>query len=305
VAQVVVVLAAFGIGLLAARIGRLRPEAADVLNLLVIDVCVPATILRLIPRLQLEASLAVLVVIPWLLALAALGVAFLAARLLRLDPGLRTAMFVCVGLGNTSFLGYPLITALRGPAALPLAVVYDQLGSFLLLAVVGPVITATAAGREVTGNRWWAILRGVITFPPFVALVIAVAIAGWDQPAWLDQALGVFAGALVPLAMIAVGLRLRLVPPRPLAAFGVGMAAKLVLMPVLALGLLALLAASGFQAARLTRDVAVLQSAMPSMISAGAVVMAAGLAPETVAAWVGWGLIAGLLTVPAWAWLLS
>ena len=302
--QIVIVLVAFGIGVLLARTGRLGPGASDLLNRLVIDVCLPATILRLIPRMRLEPSLAVLVAMPWLLALAAAGITWVAGRALRLDPGLRTAMFVCLALANTSFLGYPLVAALRGQEALPLAVVYDQLGTFVMLAIVGPVVTATAVRAEGEPVRVRSVLRGIVTFPPFVALVLALATMPWPQPAWLDQTLAAFAVILVPLAMIAVGLRLRLAPPRPVAAFTVGLLAKLVLMPLLALLLVLALGAAGLRVAPLIRDVAVLQAGMPSMISAGAVVMAAGLAPETVAAWVGWGLLAALVTVPIWAWLL-
>jgi predicted permease len=165
-------------------------------------------------------------------------------------------------------------------------------------------VTATAGRAEGERVRVVTILRGIVTFPPFVALVVALVTMPWPQPAWLDQILAAFAAILVPLAMIAVGLRLRLVPPRPVAAFAVGLVAKLVLMPLLALGLVLALGAAGLRVAPLVRDVAVLQAGMPSMISAGAVVMAAGLAPETVAAWVGWGLLAALVTVPLWAWLL-
>jgi predicted permease len=304
VTQIVIVLVAFGIGVLLARTGRLGPGASDLLNRLVIDVCLPATILRLVPRMRLEPSLAVLAAMPWLLALAAAGITWAAGRLLRLDAGLRTAMFVCLALANTSFLGYPLVGALRGQQALPLAVVYDQLGTFVMLAIVGPVVTATAGRAAGEPVRARTVLRGIVTFPPFVALVLALLSMPWRQPAWLDQTLAAFAGILVPLAMIAVGLRLRLAPPRPVAAFTVGLVAKLVLMPLLALLLVLALAAAGLRVAPLVRDVAVLQAGMPSMISAGAVVMAAGLAPETVAAWVGWGLLAALVTVPLWAWLL-
>jgi malate permease and related proteins len=48
----------------------------------------------------------------------------------------------------------------------------------------------------------------------------------------------------------------------------------------------------------------VVETAMPTMITAGAVIMAAGLAPELAAAFVGWGLVLSLLTVPLWAFIV-
>ena len=52
-------------------------------------------------------------------------------------------------------------------------------------------------------------------------------------------------------------------------------------------------------------QVNVLESAMPTMISAAALAMAHGLAPRLSAALVGYGIVLSLLTLPAWAWLLG
>jgi predicted permease len=92
---------------------------------------------------------------------------------------------------------------------------------------------------------------------------------------------------------------LRITPPPERLAFAAGLLLKLALLPALALGLATLTGASGP-----VRDVVVLESAMPAMITAGALAMAAGLAAELTAALVGWGILLAQLTVPAWALLL-
>ncbi len=54
----------------------------------------------------------------------------------------------------------------------------------------------------------------------------------------------------------------------------------------------------------LSGDVArtvVLEAAMPSMVTAGALTIAHALAPRLAAALVGYGLLLGLLTLPLWA----
>jgi predicted permease len=73
-----------------------------------------------------------------------------------------------------------------------------------------------------------------------------------------------------------------------------------VLLPACALALALL-----YGAAAEVRDVAVLESAMPAMITAGALAMAANVAPELAAALVGWGIVLAQITVPAWALLLD
>jgi predicted permease len=98
-----------------------------------------------------------------------------------------------------------------------------------------------------------------------------------------------------------VGLSIQLKLPRdevkPLA---IGLLLKLVLLPALALPLGLLF---GMQGAML--QVNVLESAMPTMITAGALAIAHNLAPRLAAALVGYGILLSLLTLPAWAWVLQ
>ena len=282
-------------GYLARRLGRLPDNAADVLNRFVIDICVPATVLRLVPKMTVSPALAVLVIVPWVMA----GLAYLASRLaqrfLALDQTNTTALFLATALGNTSFLGFPLCSGLLGEISLPFAAVYDQLGSFLLLSTVAPLALARVSG----GARAtpWQLARRVLLFPPFVALLIALL--PLPHPAALEPVLAAAASPLVPLAMFAVGLKLRFTPPRPVSVFGLGLGLKLFIFPCIGWGL-----ARALGAQDLVFKVAVLETAMPTMITAGALMMAYGVAGELAAAFVSWGLILSLLTVPAWSLLM-
>jgi predicted permease len=293
-ALVLVVLLLF-LGYLGRRLSRFPEYSSDVLNRFVIDVCLPAVILRAVPTLKLRWELGTLVLVPWSLV----GLAFLLTRLvagrLRLDRHTETALFVCTALGNTSFLGFPLCQALLGEASLPFATVYDQLGSFLLLCIVLPLALANAAGTARPTSTELA--KRVVTFPPFIAL--AAALIPWSQPAWFRDVLQMIGNALVPSAMFAVGLRLRITPPKQSFAFGLGLFLKLFVMPLFAYGL-----ARALHSPLNVLRVAVIESAMPAMISAGAAVMAAGVAVELTAALVGWGILASLVTTSLWAQFL-
>ncbi|MEY4512944.1 MAG: hypothetical protein RLZZ450_5066 [Pseudomonadota bacterium] len=293
--ELVLVLALLLGGYLARRLGRFSDSASDTLNRFVIDLCLPALVLRLVPQLKFEWRLAALIVTPWLLAGTAYLLVRLAARWLALDRSTSAVLFLCTALGNTSFLGFPLCSALLGEGSMPYAAVYDQLGSFLLLSFVAPIVVARAGGSS--QPSWHETIGRVLSFPPFIALILALL--PWPRPAFLDPVLKLIAGALVPVALFAVGLRLRITPPRELSAFVLGLALKLGLLPLLAWGVALL-----FDPPHAVFQVVVLESAMPAMITAGAIAMAAGLAPELAAALVGWGVLIALLTVPAWAALL-
>jgi malate permease and related proteins len=282
-------------GYLARRFGRLPDNAAEVLNRFVIDICVPATVLRLVPKMSVSPSLAVLIVVPWVMAGLAYLTSRLAQRLLGLGRSDTTALFLATALGNTSFLGFPLCGGLLGENSIPFAVVYDQLGSFLLLSTVAPLaLGSVSSGSRATPKQ---LVRRVLLFPPFVALLIALL--PLPRPAILDPVLVAAAAPLVPLAMFAVGLKLRFSPPRPRRVFALGLGLKLLVFPGVAWGLARALGAQG-----LVFEVAVLETAMPTMITAGALMMAHGVAIELAAAFVSWGLILSLLTVPAWSLLV-
>jgi malate permease and related proteins len=289
------VFALLAAGYLLRRTERLPGNAADVLNRFVIDLCLPATILRLVPKLSMGAGVAALVIVPWVMAGLAYVIVRVATRPLALDRTTRTALFLATALGNTSFLGFPLCSALLGERSIPLAAVYDQLGSFLLLSTVAPI----ALGRVTAGARPRPrdIVRRVLLFPPFIALILALL--PLPRPAFLEALLATAATPLVPLAMVAVGLKLRLTPPRPVRVLVLGLVMKLALLPCAAW-----LLARALGTAPLVTEVAVLETAMPTMITAGAIMMAEGLATELVAGFVGWGLVLSLVTVPVWSLIL-
>jgi predicted permease len=291
----VLVLSLLALGYLANRTGRMPASASDVLNRFTIDICLPALLLRVVPTLRFRWDVLALVVVPWTLAAIGYLVTRASTRVLGLDRASAAVLFLCIALGNTSFLGFPLCSALLGPDSLRYAAVYDQLGSFLLLAFVAPIVIARAQGGS---SSLLDSLRKVLAFPPFLATV--VALLPWTHPSWLDAVLKQIASAMIPVSLFAVGLKLRFTPPRPLGAFAVGMVFKLVLSPLIAWGLLGL-----FDPPQAVFQVAVVEAAMPAMVTAGALAMAAGLAPELAAALVGWGVLLALLSVPAWAALVK
>lgn len=287
------VLALMALGALLARSGVVGAGAPEALNQIVLYVCLPAAVLGNVPKLVLAPELVVLVAVPWLLLALGAALVLLAARALRLSEAATGVLLLAVPLGNTSFLGYPLITALLGAGALPYAVLYDQLGSFLMLSTYGLVVLARCAhGERPTAAE---VFLRVLRFPPFVALVLAFSMpARYPQP--IDLALTRLADALLPLVTLAIGMQLKLRLPRAhLQPLALGLAGKLIVLPLLALALAATFGAHGE-----VRAVLVLESAMPTMITAMALAGAAGLAPELAAALVGYGTLLAMATLPLW-----
>lgn len=285
-----------GAGILLGRARVLPERAPEVLNAVVIWVCLPAAILDLVPRIAPSRELLWIAVLPW--ALVAIGA--LLVRACRLPRRTEGALLVTAVLGNTSFLGYPVIRALYGEDALATAIVYDQLGSFLLLSTYASVVLARFSSGELPSVRTLAI--EVLRFPPLVALVIAlvIAISGVTLPDLLARPIAMAGAAMLPLVLLALGLGLKVTIAehhrKPLA---IGLGLKLAVLPAIALGALVVL--SSGEPAR----VALLESAMPPMVTAGVLAAGADLEPDLSYAMTGLGLVLSLVTLPIWAWIAS
>ena len=281
------------IGLGLRRLPAFPRDSAAVLNSYVIHVPLPALVLLRIPGLAFSPELLTPALMPWAMLFASAAAVLAAARLLGWERGVTGSLLLLVPLGNTSFFGIPMVKAFFGDGGVPYAVIYDQLGSFPSLAIYGSLVVALYGSGEIPTARGVA-LR-IATFPPFLALVLALSLRGVAFPAAVSDFLSALAATLVPVVMIAVGLQLSPRVRREEAApLALGLAVKLVVAPALALLACRLLGLEG-EAVR----VAVFESGMPPMVSGGALAIAAGLAPSSRAALVGFGILASFVTLPA------
>jgi predicted permease len=146
----------------------------------------------------------------------------------------------------------------------------------------------------------WTAIKNTAWFA-FLALVFGLTLMPAEPPAAIRQSLEMVAGVLLPIIVLALGMQLRLRLPREhLAPLAIGLVTKLVLMPLLALGLCAAFGLTGDM-----RLAAVYETAMPSMVTAGALLSMAGLAPELAAAMIGYGIVLSMITLPLWHLVLG
>ena len=274
------------------------PETApEVLNKVVILLCLPALIFIHVPTLEASVDLLPLIIVPWVLLACTIALVLPLARWLRLSREVTAVLLVLIPLGNTSFLGYPLISGLMGPEFVRYAVVYDQFGSFLIVCTHVLFVLAWYGAGERPSPA--SMLQRVIAFPPFLALIAALVFGNDWFPEWLWGLVETFADMLLPLVTLAIGmsLKLKLIPEHRLPLV-IGLVGKLLLLPALALAMVWL-----FDTREEIARVAVLEAAMPPMITAAALLSAARLAPPLASALVAWGVLFSAATVPLWYWL--
>ncbi|MEL1263384.1 AEC family transporter [Pseudoxanthomonas putridarboris] len=293
------ILAMLALGMVFARLRAFPDDAAEVLNRVVLYVCLPAAVLTYVPRLHMDASLLGVAVTPWLLTGATVVLVSLSTRWLKFRRDEHAVLLLCVGLCNSSFIGYPMVRALLGEHALPYAVVYDQFGTFVLLSTFGLYVLARYGGDTPPTAR--DIGLRIVRFPPIWALAVGLTVMPEQPPAWIAAGLQKLADAMLPLVMLAVGLTIQLKLPRDeLKPLAVGLLLRLLVMPALALPLSLLLGMDGEML-----QANVLESAMPTMITAAALAISHQLAPRLAAALVGYGILLSLATLPMWAWIVA
>lgn len=287
-----------GAGAIAARFRH--PEGlVPGLNWWVLHVALPALVLQQIILLEWSNDLLFPAVAMWLVFAGAWLLISLVGRWRGWSRGQVGALVLTAGLGNTSFVGYPLIEALRGHDALGVAVIADQLGSFLALSSAGVIVAALYSGLRVHPA---ALAKRVVTFPAFIALVAALLLrqAGGLPPVLMEVA-GRLGLTLTPLALFSVGMQLRLrASGHDLGPMLYGLGWKLMLAPLMIWGI-----AMAIGAPPVSGDIAVLQAAMAPMITAGILAQQHGLAPSLANHIVGIGILLSLVTVPLANYLLG
>lgn len=285
------------LGILAARYVKGATAFTQPLNWWVLHIALPALVLELIPKLEFEWHLWFLPVSQWLIFLGSWGCFVLLGRALHWSRQRIGAVTLTAGLGNTMYIGYPVIEALLGRDSLPYAVVADQAGSFLAVTIGGAAVTAIYGGQNAVSSipLGRAIWQRLVKFPAVYALLLGVgvgALGGW--PAALDEMLLRLGGTLTPLALFSVGLQfsLRLGPGRR-AAVAAGLGWKLVAAPLV---VYLMGAAAGLGETMLA--VGVLQAAMPPMVAAAILANQYDLEPDLANTILAIGILVSALTLP-------
>lgn len=289
-------------GYLLRKTGKVPPGSPTVINAWILNIAMPAVVLLYVPRIQWSWAALFPLASPFLVAAGAWVYSALVARPLGWSRGERTAVFLTTGLGNTSFVGFPLILAYYGAGALPAAVLCDQ-ASFFLLATAGVGAAAAYQASQTPGtvSVGRTVGKRIFSFPPLVTFPVALL---WPQD-WglrdLEPFLTALGATLAPLALFSVGIQLSFSQARAgIRDLSVGLAYKLVLAPILVLGTAWTFGLTG-EGVR----IAVFEAAMAPMITSAVVAAEFGAAPRLATAMVGVGIPVSLVTTAIWWWFLQ
>lgn len=252
-------------------------------------VLVPSFIFNVFKDAVIPAGLAVRMAV--FMTLATLGVvviAFVVARVMG-RTGQMVAAYVLVGaFGNVGNFGLPIIQFKLGDEALVAASVFFLVGS-----TAGFIIGVMAATwHQGSGlNAIWAAFKtpGIIAvFPAF-----AVNFLDLPVPLFVDRAVGLLAGALIPTMLVTLGIQLSGMGKLRVGRDEiVGGTLRLVAGPALAFALAPLFGLTG-----VARGAGVLQMSMPVAVLASLIALEHNLMPDFVTRTVLFSTVASGVTL--------
>ncbi|MBU2957342.1 AEC family transporter [Paracoccus sp. 1_MG-2023] len=223
-----------GLGWLSSRIRFFPPEGAAWLTRFVFWFALSAMLFRFAAGLDLGAIFDGRFVMAYLTgSLAVWAVAMAAGRWRGLSVPEAAMEAQCCMIGNTGFLGVPMLVVLLGP---------DAVGPVLMVLIIDTIVFATlitlivhaARSGGVRPRTLRPILRGIASNPMILSMAAGLAWAGAElpMPRPLDEFLSILGAAATPGALFAIGASLAGLRLGRVAVSGWLGAAKLVLHPL-------------------------------------------------------------------------
>ncbi|WP_421871188.1 AEC family transporter [Marinoscillum sp.] len=287
--QFVLLVGLIALGFALTKLGWLRPRIISWGNRYIIYIALPVVALANIPGLVLDGQLLVLVAVPLLILLLAI-VLFQGVLRKYFSKDQRLVLSLTSGLGNTSFVGFPLIIFYLGKDQLLYGALFDQM-TFLLMASVGQAMIAN--GQD-AGVR--SVVLKVLTFPVFITIVLCFFLPAGLFHGVVMEVFGWVIDSLSIVAMIIVGYLIATYVDFkiPRAAYA-GLGYKLLIAPLVALFLL-----YWIEAPRDLEAVALLESSMAPQTSICLMLLEKNRLPQLVSQILCWGTVASLATSFVW-----
>jgi malate permease and related proteins len=297
--NIILLFVCMAVGMELRRSGRVPENAHVTINTFIIYISLPALTLLQVHGIKLQPALAYAIAMPWLLFAGGAVFFWTLARALRFGPATTGGLILSAGLGNTSFVGLPMIEAFYGASGMATGILIDQLGTYLVLSTLGVAIAALYSSGKASGAD---VMKRICTFPPFIALVATLLLFPAEYPDWVTNVLRRLGDTLTPLALVSVGLQLRFDELKdikvPLAA---GLSFKLLIGPAL----LVLIYVGFLRANGNVVQITLFESAMGPQIGASIVAIQHGLNPPLITLLVGIGITLSFVTLPMWWYVLQ
>lgn len=173
----------------------------------VVNISLPAIVFSKIYPLILEEKIFHLVLMFIGFILFNLLLSYFIGKMMQLNKVLLATFMIISTFGNTSFIGFSYIDAFYGDEYIVYGLIYDLFGSFLLLVSIGMFIITWGKNKK---NSIMGTLKTIFLFPPNIMFIITIFAKNFEIPNFLILTTQTLGSTLVPIAMVAIGMKLEL-----------------------------------------------------------------------------------------------
>ena len=277
----------------------IHPDAHKGINTWILYLALPAVSFKYLPQVHWS----------WQMLFPALGILicvvggwiwmWIYAHMKGYSARSRSTLQIVSAYPNTSFVGFPLVTAFFGEQYLSIAIVSDQM-MFFLLSSLG-IITALQGGGQAGVIDAKIIARRLFTFPPFLGCIGALVLSQFINLNFAEPFFDKLAATVAPLALFSVGLQLKFNGWRKLVPqISAAMVYKLLIAPAVVLLVAILLGVNGDIA-----KISVFEVAMPTLLTASIIAEQFRLNTKLTNLTIGFGIIIGFVSVTFWYYVIE
>lgn len=286
-------------GTVMSRLKILPQDAYKSVNAWLIYIALPALALRFVPEVEWSFDILLPFISPFVIWAGAWLFVRIYDRKKHLSASSHTALLVTCGLGNTAFIGFPMIAAFYGESEIHHAVVFDQI-TFLLFSTLGVITILRTSAEKAKEINLRFILRKVMRFPPFLGCLVALILPRFLDISAANPLFDKLVDTMSPMALFSIGLQLKLGEiKREWRLLSAGLIYKLILAPCLILLLALAMHSSGDLA-----KISVFEAGMSSHITVSLLASQYNLNPRYCSLVVGLGIVSGFITSAVWYFVL-
>lgn len=272
----------------------IHPDAHKGINTWILYLALPAVSFKYLPKVDWSLEMLFPVLTTAVVAVGSMIFMDVYSRMKHYSRRSRSTMQLASGYSNTSFIGFPLISAFYGEKYLSIAIICDQT-MFLMLSTLG-IIAALKGGSKSGNVSTRFILKRLFTFPPFLGCISALILSQLVNLDFAEPLFDKLAATVAPLALFSVGLQLKFNGWKKLIPqISTSMLYKLILAPAIVLVLAFVFGIKGDIA-----KISIFEAAMPTLITSSIIAEQFRLNTKLTNLIIGISIIVGFITTGIW-----
>jgi len=277
----------------------IHPDAHKGINTWILYLALPAVSFKYLPKIHWTLEMLFPIAATFMISVVGFLLVMFYSKAKGYSRRSRSTMELISSYSNTSFIGFPLVSAFYGEGLLSIAVICDQT-MFFALSTLG-IIAAVKGGSTSGKVSAKFILKRLATFPPLIGCVAALVLSPFIDFTWAGPVFDKLAATVSPLALFSVGLQLKFNGWKKLIPqMSVSMLYKLILAPALTLAFALLLGIKG-NIAKIT----IFEAAMPTVLTSSIIAEQFRLNTKLTNLTIGFSIIIGLFTSAVWYELME